>query len=97
MRIDVPLLLRQLHAIEQAKAKWRRVLQGFDCLEVSYEDFVLEKAKVSRDLLDFLGVDHDVELVSPLKKILKSSKQEIVVNYSELAAAVKASGYGRFL
>lgn len=97
MRVDVPLLLQEMRLVERAKIKWRDFLRGFDCLEVSYEHFTTEKSVASRRIADFLEVDPDVSLVSPLKKVLKASKKEIVLNYPEVEAALKGSGYERFL
>lgn len=97
MQIDVPLLLKEMEMVERLKAKWQALLRGFDCMEVRYEDFTREKAAASGRILDFLGVNPNIELVSPLKKVLGASKKDIVLNYPEVEAALKASGYGEFL
>jgi hypothetical protein len=97
IRIDIPLMMKQLKRIETQKARWRSRLRKLDSLEISYEEFVEKKRETSIRILDFLGVDHDIELVSPLKKLISRPLRETVENYSEMASAVKAAGYGQFL
>ncbi len=90
-------MMKQLRRIEKQKAGWRSRLQRFHSLEVSYEEFVRNKHDVSIRMLDFLGVDHHVDLVSPLKKLITGSLSETVENYAEMETAVKAAGYATFL
>jgi hypothetical protein len=97
MPIDIPTLIREIKTVEKGKLRWRSVLTGLACLEVSYEDFVNNKHAVSRRLLEFLDVDSAVHLVSPLKKLLTAPLTESVMNYRELESTLKAAGLARFL
>ncbi len=97
VRINIPQLLKHMKLVETRKAKWRLKLNRFICLEVSYEEFVKKKDTVSSRILEFLDVNADVNLVSPLKRIRTASLADTVENYAELERAIFAAGYGRFL
>jgi LPS sulfotransferase NodH len=97
MAIDIPKLIREIRSVEKGKSRWRAILDGDRCLELSYEDFVDNKQAASRRLLDFLEVDSSVQLNSPLKKVLTAPLTESVLNYTELKSALTESGFVGFL
>jgi hypothetical protein len=97
MAIDIPKLMKEIRSVEKAKSRWKAVLDADQCLEFSYEDFVIDKQTVSRRLLEFLEVDSSVQLISPLKKVLTAPLTESILNYAELESALKESGFARFL
>jgi LPS sulfotransferase NodH len=97
VHIDLQMAVQGINRIEKDKARWRQALAGLPCLEVSYEEFVANKSDVSHQILSFLNVNQDVELDSPLKKVINSSLEHLITNYDDLVAALQQSGLERFL
>ncbi len=87
-------LLAELEAVARENRYWERYRGDGPRLRIDYEDFVQDPSGQSRRLLDFLGVDAQVALSSPGRKLNPDRPELLIANYEEVAAALAASPWG---
>ncbi len=95
--VNIPTLILEMKKVEREKIRWRSAVKGLPCLDQTYEDFINSRSESSRRILEFLGVESAIELVSPLKRLSGAHLNERVLNYEEMVQEVVRHGYGRFL
>lgn len=83
VHVPVRTLIFRLKRISKRDADWTRRLSALPYLKVSYEDFV-SNPETPKKILDFIGVDRDQPLHSPLKKLNPDRLEDIVANYEEV-------------
>lgn len=75
--------------------KWERCYSGDNYLKVYYEDFRDKAAESANPVLEFLGIPR-ADLSTPLKKI-SGSPRDVLSNYDEIKATLKAAGMEYYL
>ena len=60
---------------------------------VTYDRFVRDRDAVSPELLSFLGVDPHVELKSELVKLNTAPVSEMVQNFEDVSACLRATEF----
>lgn len=86
-------LNNRLHEIEAQRAG----CDGLPYLQVTYESFVERRGVESKRVLEFLGVDSDIDLKSDLIKINPSNLEDLVENYQELKSELTGTPLEKLL
>jgi LPS sulfotransferase NodH len=90
-------LLGELQRIEHDRAYLYDVLKAFAPLTVHYEVMTADKTKALLPVLKRLGVERDVEMSSPLKKISSGTLAQRIGNADEILHVLSQSKYRPFL
>lgn len=96
-RLPTNNLLNELDRLEREKATWETTLAGLLCLDVSYESFADNMTSAAPRILEYLGVDPDYRLHSPLVKINPDSLTDVLENYDDVEAVLRGTSYEKFL
>lgn len=97
--MDARVLLEHMDNRAAALREERAILQGIAHLDINYERDLrspLTRTAALQRTLEFLGMPH-YELQTGLQRISAESLREMLANYDEIAAALKARGYEHFL
>ena len=97
IEIPVAQALQSVKKIERQKALWRRRLASYKVIEVKYDDFVDDRESTAKSMLEFLGANPEIQLICPMRKVIRAPYEHVVSNYSELKEALSEAGYSRFL
>lgn len=93
VRVDTKGLTAAIERIADEDDAWVRCLgAGARRLQVTYEDFVCNRASGERELLSFLGLDV-VPLTSPLLRIGAAELRENIANFDEVAAVLRGTEF----
>ncbi len=97
VRLDPQTVHAELEMLESRIERGREALDGFEVLELRYEDLLDAQAVTCRKVLDFLEVDGSINLASRYVKIMPRSIEESLENVNEVAKALQGSRFASFL
>ena len=87
-------LIEQLRTIRDEGMQWKNMFEGrVPYMMVTYDRFVRDRDAVSPELLSFLGVDPHVELKSELVKLNTAPVSEMVQNFEDVSACLRATEF----
>jgi hypothetical protein len=87
-------LVEELQTIRDEGLRWKKVLEdSAPYMLVTYDRFVQERLAVSRELLSFLGVNSNIDLVSELVKLNTAPVSRIVQNFDEVQACLQKTEF----
>jgi hypothetical protein len=95
--LEVEKLLETLLKIEAINQSWPRLVGTSHYIRVIYEDLVKHRAREIGRVLEFLGIENDRELESPLVKLNPTDLRQAIANYDEVARALKGTAFERCL
>jgi hypothetical protein len=78
-------MMRSLHVIEKDNQAILATFQPLEHMFFTYEDFVMNRGNLHTNILEYIGVNSNVQLTSPLKKLNPDRLQEIVTNYDQVS------------
>ncbi|MFK8112562.1 MAG: sulfotransferase [Rubripirellula sp.] len=91
--LDPNTIFDDLCSLELRIENARTQLEGFESLEITYEDLIADQQTTCRRVLEFLDVDATQELVSRYVKIMPRSLREGLSNLDEVAAAIRGTRF----
>lgn len=97
IHMDPSETLAELRRRNARIEKKRRVTDGFDVLEVTYESFVADRDAEAARIQPFLGLQDVTPFETDLVKINPDSMREVIENYDEIEAALAGTEFERFL
>ena len=97
VRLDPQTVRTDLEELESRIERGREALNGFETLELTYEDLLDSQATTCRKVLDFLEVDGSPDLASRYVKIMPRSIAESLANVHEVAEALQGSRFESLL
>ncbi len=86
-------LLTELDQITKENAEWTSYGKRLPYLLVDYEDYVTDKQKESRRMLEFLGVSTDIPIQSPLVKVTPNELHKVIANFDEVKKLLSGTKY----
>lgn len=98
-KISPEKLIKSMGHIETYSQKEMQLLEGLDCLKISYEDDLLyeETHQLTMDkVFDYLGL-YSVPVKTPYIKTSPENLEDIIENYHEIVELVGNSEYAHFL
>lgn len=98
-KVTIPIagLIERLARLEEDQIRWRELVgERLPMMRVSYEEFVRDSDARGRQVLEFIGVTPQ-PLASQLFKLNPDRLRDIVENYDEIAAALAATAFARYL
>jgi len=95
--LPVNTLYHDLENLESEKQRWRGIREELPFLEITYEQLILQRDLETRRVLEFLGVNADAPLNSPLKKIGSDSLKEAIANYEEVEKVLRGTRFEELL
>lgn len=97
VKLDPTTIIEELDAISRELDAWRTRLTGdIPQIEVVYEDYTRDVGGENERILDFLGV-RQLPLTSDLKKVNPDDLGQSIMNYDEVALALKDTRYQEYL
>ncbi|WP_317930605.1 hypothetical protein [Halioxenophilus sp. WMMB6] len=102
LTIDVAEMMTSIEVLEQELAYTHKLVRSLTqnpVLEIKYEEAFAGPESLQamvKDVCEFLQID-PINQTSKQKKILSSSFQEVIENYGDFVAALKASPYAHWL
>lgn len=109
LQVPTQRLLECARWLEGSAAMFREMTRDLRVLEISYERLVAacarvapgarlgESARVMGEIATFLGIDNEFLHPASIKKVVDKPYSQIVANYAEVVAAVRASEFEPFL
>jgi len=97
LRLDTNTLLQELRKRNARIEKKRRLIDGFESLEVNYEDFVTDRNSEAERIQPFLGFENVVPFETDLVKINPDNLEDLIENYQEVTSVLSGTEFERFL
>ena len=97
LMLDPPKLVKRLEQIEEGEATARSRFYDRQFLEVAYEELVQSPKLVFESVGSYLGVDRiDPDRIR-LRRQNPETLQQLIINYEEVAAALRNSRFEEYL
>lgn len=97
VRLNTQTLVAELEDLEMRIQRGRQVIEGFETLEVTYEELLDSETTTLRKVLEFLEIDPAHNLVSRYEKIMPRSIEASLENLYEVAEALQGSRFAALL
>ena len=97
VRLNPETVCSELEDLETRISHGREIINGFETLEVTYEDLITNQDFTCAKILDFLEVDPTRSLESRYLKIMPHSLNESLQNLDEIAAAIQGTRFESLL
>lgn len=95
--LPVERLSDELATLAEENRFWIEACAGMSRCEVEYEAFIADQRGESQRLLHFLGVDPEVDLSSPHRRVNRAPLGRIVKNYEEVREVLADTIYAEFV
>ena len=94
VKVELSSMLPTLKRFQLQREQLLRLAEPFiNKLDVEYEDFNTDQETLIRRLLEFLGVEADVQLTSRFQKKTPRSLRESVANFDEMWATIQGTEF----
>ena len=98
IKLNPKKLIKNIKRISYEVNIYRKIFHGLPYIEITYENFVSNREKCSKDLSKFLGIDYIENLSIPsLTKINPESIEKLIINYEEIVKVMRGTKYEKYL
>ena len=97
VRLDPETIMQQLEELDARIERGRQALDGFDTLEITYEDLQSSQARTCQTVLEFLGLADESDLTSRYVKVMPNSISESLENIHEIAEVLDGTRFAEHL